>query len=64
MTDDLEGRLHQHRSGRTHTTKRLGGNLRVVASRSFEKRSDAAAIERKLKAWKNPLKAIAFLTDS
>jgi len=61
MTADLEGRLAQHRRGHTHTTQRLGGELELIVSRSFETKSEAAAVERQLKAWKQPTKAITYL---
>jgi putative endonuclease len=61
MTDDLRRRLAEHSRGHTHTTKRLGGDLRLVARREFPTRVEAAAFERKLKSWKNPAKAVAAL---
>ena len=62
MTSDLDARLRQHRSGYTHTTRRIGPELCVVAHRAFPTRIVAAAEERRLKSWKNPLKAIAHLS--
>jgi putative endonuclease len=62
MTGNLERRLEQHRSGHTHTTRRLGGSLEVVASHKFSDRASAAIVERELKNWKNPQKAIAHLS--
>ena len=64
MTNDLERRLSEHRSGHTHTTKRLGGDLVLVASRGYPTRDEAAKVERLLKSWKTPGKAIAFLISS
>jgi len=61
ITNDLDVRLRQHRDGHTHTTRRLGGDLVLVASHQFPSRTEALHLERKLKAWKNPAKAIAFL---
>jgi predicted GIY-YIG superfamily endonuclease len=61
MTNNLERRLIEHRSGHTHTTRRLGGDLKLVASRGYSTRADAMRVERLLKAWKNPGKAIEFL---
>jgi putative endonuclease len=61
QTSDLDLRLAQHRAGHTHTTKRLGGGIELIASRQFASRNEAVATERMLKAWKNPLKAIAYL---
>jgi putative endonuclease len=62
MTSDLERRLTQHRQGHTYTTWRLGGDLQLLASKVCATRQEAAAIERRLKAWKNPAKVRAFLT--
>jgi predicted GIY-YIG superfamily endonuclease len=31
-TTNLERRLKEHRHGQTHSTKRLGGNLEIVAA--------------------------------
>ncbi|RXK56298.1 GIY-YIG nuclease family protein [Oleiharenicola lentus] len=61
QTSDLSARLAQHRAGHTHTTKRMGGTIELIASREFASRTQAVAVERMLKAWKNPLKAIAYL---
>ena len=61
LTDDLPARIEQHRRGHTHTTSRLGGSLELVVSREYPDRETAAAIERRLKSWKSPQKAIAFL---
>ncbi|MSU46651.1 MAG: GIY-YIG nuclease family protein [Lacunisphaera sp.] len=61
MTSDLARRIEQHLNGHTHTTKRLGGGLQLVASKAFDTRAEAAAIEKKLKGWKNPAKDQAFL---
>jgi predicted GIY-YIG superfamily endonuclease len=61
QTSDISARLAQHRSGHTHTTQRLGGGIQLVASRDFPTREEAMAVERMLKSWKSPLKAIAYL---
>ena len=63
MTSDLGCRLEQHRNGQTHTTKRLGGDLQLVASKAYATRDEAAKIEKMLKSWKNPIKAQAFLSS-
>ena len=62
MTNDLERRLDEHRAGHTHTTKRLGGELTLVASRVYASRDAAAEMERRLKSWKNPARGGAFLS--
>ena len=61
MTSDLTRRFEQHQRGHTHTTRRLGGVLQLLASKPFASREEAAAVERQLKAWKNPAKAQEFL---
>ena len=61
MTGDLDRRLEQHLSGQTHTTRRLGGGIQLIASKRFETREEAAEAERRLKSWKNPAKAVLFL---
>jgi len=61
MTSNLEARLVQHRNGQTHTTKRLGGEIQLVASKAYTTREEAVSVEKRLKAWKNPTKARAFL---
>ena len=63
MTNNLERRLLEHRSGHTHTTQRLGGDLKLVASRGYSTRNEAMRTERLMKAWKNPSKAIVFLNQ-
>ena len=60
-TVDLERRLGEHRRGHTHTTKRLGDNLKLVASRAYNSLEEARCIERLLKAKKNPVLAIYHL---
>ncbi|HWA27022.1 MAG TPA: GIY-YIG nuclease family protein [Lacunisphaera sp.] len=61
QTSDLPARLAQHLGGHTHTTRRLGGNVQLLASRAFATRAEAANAERMLKSWKNPAKALAWL---
>ncbi|MEO6052636.1 MAG: GIY-YIG nuclease family protein [Chthoniobacterales bacterium] len=57
-TTDLERRLKEHQRGHTYSTKRLGENLEIVASREFSTLPEARTFERKLKAFKNPSLAI------
>lgn len=64
QTNDLAVRLAQHRAGQTHTTRRLGGALELVANREFPTREEALQAERMLKRWKNPAKAMAFLSEA
>ena len=58
---DLDARYRQHLRGHTHTTKRLGGELEIVARREFATLEEARAAERVLKAKKNPEVAIFLL---
>jgi len=58
---DLQARIAQHRRGHTHTTKRLGQDLQLVASKQVKTLQDARMIERTLKAKKNPQLAIYHL---
>jgi predicted GIY-YIG superfamily endonuclease len=62
-TSDLKSRLEQHRRGHTHSTSRLGGDLQLIANKAYETRGEALSVERKLKTWKNPTKAQAFLNS-
>jgi predicted GIY-YIG superfamily endonuclease len=58
---DLDARLAQHRQGHTHTPRRLGENLELVASKEVTTLDEARKIERTLKAKKNPRLAIHAL---
>jgi putative endonuclease len=60
-TIDLERRLAEHRRGNTHTTKRLGNTIELLASREFANLNEARRIERLLKAKKNPRLALYHL---
>ncbi len=60
-TVDLDARFAQHLRGHTHTTKRLGENIKVVASKEVATLTEARRIERILKAKKNPKLAIYYL---
>jgi len=60
MTDDLDRRLIEHRSGHTYTTRRLGGDLILMAQRAFASRQESAQVERQLKSWQNPAEAAAY----
>jgi putative endonuclease len=62
-TSNLPQRLEAHRRGNTATTNRLGHPLELVASKEFPTLTEARRIERMLKAWKNPAKALAFLSS-
>ena len=58
---DLEARFAQHLRGHTATTKRLGGQLAVVAKKEVSSLGEARKIERALKKKKNPKLAIHYL---
>ena len=60
-TVDLEARFAQHLRGHTHTTKRLGERIEIVASKNVATLKEARRIERSLKAKKNPTVAIYHL---
>jgi putative endonuclease len=60
-TSNLPQRFEAHLRGNTATTKRLGHPLTLLASREFECAEEARRIERMLKAWKNPAKALIYL---
>ena len=57
-TVDLNARIAQHERGHTHTTKRLGGKLILVAAKEVTTLDEARQIERTLKAKKNSKLAI------
>jgi len=60
-TVDLDARIAQHERGHTHTTKRLGKKLELVASKEFATLTEARTVERMLKRKKNPQLAIHYL---
>ena len=60
-TTDLERRLSEHRRGHTHTTKRFGDSIELLASKECTSLDEARQIERKLKAKKNPELALYYL---
>jgi putative endonuclease len=64
MTADLQTRLGQHRRGGTQTTRRMTGQLELVAARAFATKYEAAIAERRLKSWKNPPNGLKFLVGS
>jgi len=60
-TLDLDARFAQHTRGHTATTRRLGGDLQIVAAKKFYSLSAARRTERPLKKKKNPKLAIYHL---
>jgi len=61
LTSDLARRMEEHRRGHTHTTRRMGGNLEVVAAAEVTTLKAARGLERELKRKKNPRLALALL---
>ncbi len=61
-TENLQRRIREHKNGGTHTTRRLGSELILVASKEFASIDEARRIERKLKRKKNPQLAIHELS--
>ena len=62
-TRDLDARLEQHQRGSVQTTKRLGLPVELVASMPCATLQKAMETERMLKSWKNPSKAMKFLSE-
>ena len=62
-TTDLERRFSEHVRGSCHTTKRLG-EVTLVERFELTSMDEARALERRLKAMKNPVKALEFLRCS
>jgi predicted GIY-YIG superfamily endonuclease len=58
---DLEARIAQHLRGHTHTTKRLGDRIEIIASKKVVSLKEARRLEGSLKAKKNPTVAIYHL---
>ena len=57
----MQRRLEQHRSGHTHSTRRLGTTLELVASLELATLAEARDLERELKRKKNPRIALYLL---
>ena len=57
----FDTRFAQHLRGQTHTTKRLGERIEIVASKNVATLKEARRIERSLRAKKNPTVAIYHL---
>ena len=56
-TDDLSRRLAEHQRGSNHTTRRLGGEVKLVASRQLSTMAKARTLELQLKRKKQSLRA-------
>jgi predicted GIY-YIG superfamily endonuclease len=53
--------MGEHFRGNNHTTRRLGGDVRLVASKEFGSMTEARTVETALKRKKNPQLAILAL---
>ena len=62
-TNNLTRRIEEHQNGQTHTTKRLGGELELVATLELTTLSEARALEREIKRKKNPELALTLLRN-
>jgi putative endonuclease len=62
-SENLERRLSEHRRGKVHSTRRFGQPLELVASKEMPNIESARALERELKAKKNPQVAIYLLNS-
>ncbi len=51
ITTDLSRRLKQHKSGQTHTTKRMG-ELDLVFFQEVDNLKLALEVEKRIKSWK------------
>ncbi|MFM8718052.1 MAG: GIY-YIG nuclease family protein [Chthoniobacterales bacterium] len=60
-TQDLERRMKEHRRGSCHTTRRLGGEIVLLAEQRCASLDEARALECRLKRMKNPRAAIDFV---
>ena len=59
-TTDLQRRIEQHRSGHTHTTRRMG-ELEILAALELPTLEEARELEREMKRKKNPKLALYLL---
>ena len=62
-TNDLERRLVEHKSGKTYSTRRLGGEIQLVGARECASLEQARTLERELKSWKNHRKVLAYFSQ-
>ena len=63
-TDNLPRRIAEHRRGSNHTTRRLGGDVEVIAEKRVSSMTEARALELQLKRKKNPQLAAFALRSS
>jgi predicted GIY-YIG superfamily endonuclease len=60
-TTNLERRIEQHRNGHTHSTRRLGSDLKLAAFLETSTLEEARATEREMKRKKNPQFALYLM---
>jgi predicted GIY-YIG superfamily endonuclease len=60
-TDNLERRIEEHQRGSNYTTRRLGGNVELIAQTQISSMREARALEIELKRKKNPQVAVFIL---
>lgn len=60
QTNNLINRLNRHNGGRNKYTKNKGP-WKMIFSKEFISRSESLALEKQLKAWKNPEKVLAWI---
>jgi predicted GIY-YIG superfamily endonuclease len=63
-TDNLEGRMAEHKRASNHTTHRFGGQIELVVAKELPSMAEARKIERILKQKKNPRLAISILQSA
>ncbi len=63
-TDNLERRIIEHKRGSNHTTRRLGGQIELVAAKELPSMHQARKLEQTLKRKKNPRIAISILQST
>ena len=50
-TNDLDRRLQEHASGKTHTTQRIWSNIELYWYIVCESKQEARALEKNIKKW-------------
>jgi len=60
QTEDLVKRLKEHNNGQTTSTS-SGKPWEVIFFKAFETRSEAIALERLLKSWKNKQRILTWI---
>jgi predicted GIY-YIG superfamily endonuclease len=63
-TENLERRFSEHRRGKVHSTRRFGQPLELIATKEMPDIRAARALERELKAKKNPQLALYLLRQN